>query len=323
MQGSWSALIGVHEVQLQHQPAAEERIAMMHRVAEIAEDKAGDSRLAFLWMQRALLEQPDNEHTDTEVERLARATGGWDVLANTYADVVSNGAQPDVKVALGRKLARIYETELNDVSRAEESYRFVLGVNKGDGETLEALDRIYLEHGAHESLAEVLRLRVASATSSYDRTELSFRLGQVLEIELARLDEAIGVYQGILGELDPEHEGSLSALERAFTTKGDWPNLYATYERALRVAIGDSGQAEVYAKMARLLSENLGDGQRSVEMWKQVLELRGEDPEALRALSQLYAQQGNYRDLVDILEREASVADRDDDRIRCRLVRAT
>ncbi|HEX6239251.1 MAG TPA: tetratricopeptide repeat protein [Polyangiales bacterium] len=316
MQGSWGALIGVHEVQLSHQPLADERIAMMHRVAEIAEDKAGDSRLAFLWMQRALLEQPDNEHTDIEVERLARVTDGWAVLANTYAEVVSNGARAEVKVALGRKLARIYETELNDVSRAEESYRFVLGVNKADNETLEALDRIYLEHGAYESLAEVLRLRVTAATSDYDRTELSFRLGQVLEVELSRLDEAIAVYEGILTEQDPEHEGSVSALERAFTAKGDWPKLYATYERALKVAVGDSGQAEVYAKMARLLSENLGDGARSVAMWKQVLELRGEDPEALRALAQLYSQQGNYRDLVDILEREASVAEGDEDRIR-------
>jgi golgin subfamily B member 1 len=315
LQGSWSALIGVQEVQLSHQPAAEERVAMMHRVAEIAEDKAGDSRLAFLWMQRALLEQPDNEHTDVEVERLARATDGWAMLANTYADVVSNGARPEVKVTLGRKLARIYETELNDVSRAEETYRFVLGIDKADPETLEALDRIYTEHGAHESLAEVLRLRVASAQSTYDRTEISFRLGQVLELELGRLDEAIAVYDRILAA-DPEHEGSVHALERVFTTKGDWQNLYATYERARRVAVGDGPQAEVYGKMARLLSEHLNDSRRSVEMWKQVLELRGEDPEALRALSQLYTAHGNYADLVDILERESSVAESDEDRIR-------
>ena len=49
------------------------RAIQLHRVAEIAEEKAQDSRLAFLWMQRALLEEPLNEHTDAEVERLARA----------------------------------------------------------------------------------------------------------------------------------------------------------------------------------------------------------------------------------------------------------
>ncbi|HEY6879475.1 MAG TPA: tetratricopeptide repeat protein, partial [Polyangiales bacterium] len=181
MQGAWSQLIGVHEVQLRHQGDPTERVAMMHRVAEIAEDKAKDSRLAFIWMQRALLEEPKNEHTDSEVERLARATGGWAVLANTYADVVSNGAGSEVKVSLGRKLARIYESELHDIERAEETHRFVLGIDKADEETLEALDRIYLEHGAYESLAEVLRLRVTAASSDYERTELSFRLGQVLE----------------------------------------------------------------------------------------------------------------------------------------------
>ncbi|MFT3922541.1 MAG: hypothetical protein QM778_08405 [Myxococcales bacterium] len=315
MQGAWNALIGVHEVQLSHQPDPTERVAMMHRVAEIAEDKAGDSRLAFLWMQRALLEEPQNEHTDSEVERLARVTGGWDVLANTYADVVSNGVSQDVKVTLGRKLARIYENELSDLHRAEESYRFVLGVNRADNETLESLDRIYQVHGAFESLAEVLRLRVTAAESAYDKTELSFRLGQVLEVELSRLDEAIATYQVILNDLDPEHVDSVHALERAFTTKGDWVNLFGTYERALRVIVGDSNQAEIYAKMARLSSEHLGSPAKAIDLWKQVLDLRGEDPEALKALGQLYTSQGNWRDLVDILERGANVAETDEDRI--------
>jgi tetratricopeptide (TPR) repeat protein len=316
MQGQWNALISVHEVQLSHQPGNVERVAMMHRVAEIAEDKAGDARLAFLWMQRALLEEPTNDHTDSEVERLARATGGWDVLANTYADVVSNGVGRDVKVSLGRKLARIYETELNDVKRAEESYRFVLGVDAGDGETLEALDRIYTEHHAFDALAEVLRLRAVSAESKFDKVELSYRLGGVLEEELGRTDEAIAIYQQILDDLDPEHEGSVNALERAFTTKGDWTNLYGTYERALKVVVGDSNQADIYAKMARLSSEELGQQDKAVGLWKQVLDLRGEDPEALRALGQLYSAQANWRDLVDILEREAAVAESDDERIR-------
>src|SRR5690606_12741019 len=120
----------------------------------------------------------------------------------------------------------------------------------------------------------------------------------------------------ILTELDPEHVDSVHALERAFTSKGDWPNLFATYERALRVVVGDSNQAEIYAKMARLSSEHLGQVDKAVELWKQVLDLRGEDPEALRALGQLYTSQGNWRDLVDILEREAAVAETDEDRIR-------
>jgi tetratricopeptide (TPR) repeat protein len=316
MSGAWSSLIGVHEVQLRHQADRTERVAMMHRVAEIAEDKAQDARLAFLWMQRALLEQPENEHTDVEVERLAAATGGWAVLANTYADVVSNGVGADVKVALGRKLARVYHDELRDVRRAEESYRFVLGVNRGDRETLEALDEIYSGYGAFESLGEVLKLRVAAAANDYERTELAFRLGQVFETQLNRIDDAIATYQGLLTQLDPEHEGAVLALERAFTAKGDWPKLHETYERSLRVFSGDSAQADTYAKMARLQAEHLGNPGQAIETWRRVLDLRGEDPEALRALAQLYAGQENYRDLVDILEREASAVSSDEERIR-------
>ncbi|MCZ7678449.1 MAG: hypothetical protein M5U28_06630 [Sandaracinaceae bacterium] len=42
MSESWDKLVGVHQVQLQHTTDPDERISMMHRVAEIAEDRAGD-----------------------------------------------------------------------------------------------------------------------------------------------------------------------------------------------------------------------------------------------------------------------------------------
>lgn len=316
MQGSWGALIGVHEVQLQHQPDPIERVSMMHRVAEIAEDKADDPRLAFMWMQRALLEEPLNDHTESEVERLATATDGWNVLANTYADVVSNGVGSDVKVSLGRKLAKVYEEQLTDVTRAEESYRFVLGVDRGDAESLEALDRIYTHNQSFEALVEVLRLRIDSAESDYDKVDLSFRLGQTLEQELERYDESIAIYQGILKDLDPEHADSIHALERAYMAKGDYDNLYQAFEQSLNVVHGDSDRADVLAKMAHLAADHLDQPEKASELWNQVLDLRGEDPEALKALGILYSKAENWRDFVDILEREASVAEDDETRVR-------
>jgi len=76
------------------------------------------------------------------------------------------------------------QEELGDIARAEETYRFVLGVDDKDEETLEALDRIYVEHGAHEALASVLRKRIAATDMPVDLVDLHFRLGQVLENDL-------------------------------------------------------------------------------------------------------------------------------------------
>jgi hypothetical protein len=85
----------------------------------------------------------------------------------------------------------VYEEELADVARAEETFRFVLRVDPADAEALEALDRIYVANGAMHALSEVLKMRVAASEDSVDKVDFSFRLGTVLERVLGRTDQII------------------------------------------------------------------------------------------------------------------------------------
>ena len=316
MAEAWDRLLNVHEIQLQYQGDPAERVAMMHRIAEIGEDKAGDHPRAFLWMQRALLEDPADDHTHAEAERLASILDGWGQLANTYADVVEHGTSVETRADVGKKLARVYEEELGDIVRAEETYRVLVGISDRDDEVLAALDRIYVEHGAHDALAAVLRKRIAATEHPDDQVELNFRLGQVLENDLRHTDEAIQVYSHVIADLDTQHAESIRALEDIYTNRQDWPHLFATFEKELEVVVGDSMQADILAKMARLASDCLDEPVNAIEIWRRVLDLRGEDPEALNALGDIYARQENWRDLVDILEREVSIAEDDSFRIR-------
>src|SRR5262249_31600309 len=66
---------------------------------------------------------------------------------------------------------------------------------------------------------------------------------------------------------------------------------------------------------AHLAADRLNDPQRAIDTWKMVLDLRGEDPEALNALSNLYEAQHSWRELVDVLERQFDIANTDDDRV--------
>jgi tetratricopeptide (TPR) repeat protein len=86
MSESWDRLLNVHEVQLNYQSDPHERVHMMQRIAEIAEERAADHDRAYVWVQRALLEDPSNEQTLAEVERLGSVLDHWAQLANTYVD---------------------------------------------------------------------------------------------------------------------------------------------------------------------------------------------------------------------------------------------
>src|SRR5690606_40436959 len=100
----------------------------MHDAASIAEERLLASDRAALWMQRALLEDPTNEGTLDEVERLAALNDGWLQLASTYADALLVEAPVEDRVELGKRLARVYEDILGDVERAAVKLRYVVGL---------------------------------------------------------------------------------------------------------------------------------------------------------------------------------------------------
>ncbi|MCS6797689.1 MAG: tetratricopeptide repeat protein [Myxococcota bacterium] len=311
IQEQWDRLLVVHEVQLAHLADPDERIGHMHRIADIAEERLGDHARAALWMQRALLENPTDERASADVERLVGIADAWAQLADTYATVAAAPHPTPARVEVARRLARVYAEELGDVVLAEETHRYVLGLDPQNAESLETLDRIYEEHGAHEALATVLGRRLELATSVVDRVEIGHRLADLLDADLDRTDEAIGVYERILDRYDPRHEPSLTALASIYVRRADWRRLYETFERELRSEPGDSRAAEILASMAYLAAGYLDEPERAVALWQKVLDLRGEDPEALSALGDLYARLGRWRELVDVLDREANAADDD------------
>ena len=316
IQGDWDRLLSVQEVQIQHQQDPYERVTMMHRLAELAEEKATDHQRAFAWMQKALLEDPSHDHSLSEAERLSRIVDGWSDLAMTYADGIATTPDALNKVELGRRLARLYEEELHDIERAEETYRFVLGVDEGDDDALQALDRIYSEHGAHEALAQVLRKRLTATSDEQKLTGLHFRLGQLLENQLGQPEAAVDLYQRLLAEHDSDHVDAARALQGVYLRLERWPELFGAMEQELHMVMGDSQRGQVLARMARLASDRLLDPERALGLWKRVLDLRGEDPEALNALGDIYSTQGNWRELVDVLEREAAAVHDDQVRIQ-------
>ncbi len=362
--GEWEKLLNVREGELNHIQELEERVALYHRMAEDAEERLIDPDRAFAIQVRALGEDPLNERTAEEVERLAsNIEEGWDKLANAYADVLGiEGLPAQTAAQVGNRLARVFEQELSDVAKAEETYRYVLTAVEGEAVALANLDRIYTMLEQWVELAGILEQRARLATDEYEKVELYLRLGSIYEehlataaegfkdevgtgeiglddlmpegeeeatrvveqpkLETARLEDAVVAYRVVFDKLEPANETAIAALARIYELLGQWQNLNGVYQRELDNAAGDVAEADIRAKMAHLAADHLGNVEGAVEGWKRVLDLRGEDPEALRALAHLYEKQGRWSELTDVLERHYDIADSDEDRIHVLSTRA-
>ncbi len=268
-------------------------------------------------------EYPTDEKTLEEVERLAGSTdGGWENLANAYADVLGLHNEKAVQATIGKRLARVFEEDLGDVQKAEETYRYVLSVEALDVEALTNLDRIYSSIEQYPELAQTLEQRIKATTEPYELIELHNRLGQIYEERLNAPDHAIRVFRRVFDELERTNELAIFALERIYGQKGSWTDLKVVLDRELENANGDTQEADIRAKTAHLLASHLNDIPGAVETWKRVLELRGEDQEALAALADLYERVQQWAELCDVLERHYDIAIDDLARVEVLLRRA-
>ncbi len=414
----WEKLLAVREGQLSKLTEKELRLEMYHRMAQEAEENLVDGERAFAIFVRCLMEAPLNEQTVEELHRLAPSVDeGWEKAANAYADVLAaEGSGPEVIAQTGQRLARVFEEELADITKAEETYRFVLSSVPTDLVTLENLDRIYTSLEQWGDLAAVLETRARAVEDDFDKVELFLRLGHTYEDQLAPagaqyashvslktaaadiieeaaeemaaaeepsepslddlfpeaqaeeleeaeefleeeaasvtsledddsedvgadesldegrpsladfnrdyLDNAIRAFRVVFDDLQKDNEDAIESLARLYRLTEQWQQLDVVYQRELANAAGDSAEADVRAKRAHLAADRLGNVDGAIEGWKRVLDLRGEDPEALRALAFLYESQEKWSELTDVLERHFDIADTDDDRVHVLTMRA-
>lgn len=310
----WEKLHKIHEVQLGKLAEPVDRQAMYQRLAELAEGKLLDAVRAFRWWCAAFGEDPRSELSGGEVERLAKETGSWDELVGTYTDVLARRSENDVQRSVLLRVARVYDAELRDSARAEESYLRVLGLDAKDPDALEALDRIYETAGMYSELAEILRRRVEIAVATDDILALYFRLGRVYAEVLADDAAAIECYDKVLDQ-DSRNRTALECLERIYFRREEWQKLYDVYEKLVDVAKGDAELAEVYSRMARISSEALSSDDQAIDLWGRVIDLRGEDPIGLGALADIYERREMWREIVDVLERQVRIAETAEDKV--------
>jgi len=307
--GEYHKLHAIHEVTLGKLSGAD-RSAMYQRLAELAEVRLYDQPKAFHWWSEALVEDPRWDHAVEESERLASQTASWDEMVAAYTRALERTKDRDVKRLTLLRMARVFEYELHDAARAVETHLRVLELEAKDPDALAALDRLYLGAGMYDDLGEILRRRIEVSQDADEQIELYFRRGEIFADALGDLDQALGCYLAVLDQ-ESRNRKALEAIEAIHFRREAWPKLYEIYEKLIDVADGDDEMADIYARMARISSEAITrpgaagfDEDKAIELWSRVLDIRGEDPQALQALGELCTRRERWEELVEIIERQ-------------------
>ena len=308
---NWTRLHYLVESLLAHQEPGEDRMRAMHRLAEISLGRLADENRAFDWYGKAFGEVPDDEVSRAEVARLAGETERWADAVAIYHQGLQNTHDTELVRSICHEMAVIQRQRLEDDAAAEQMYRYILeGIDPADTAALKGLDELLCAQHRWEELVDILKREIGA---TYDEVELlgfMFRLGQIYENQIADVDLASEQYRGIFDQ-EPHHEGALARLRDIYLASQAWEPLFDVYGRQTETAEADGEKAELKAQMANIASEFLERPMDAVDLWNEVLELRGEDQPALMALEALHQQQESWRELVDVCERQVNLPGND------------
>ncbi len=283
LESSFDAVAALYERRLESRAyEPDQRKLHYASLVEVHELAKGDTDAAFAVWARALVETPEDQDVQSELERLAATRGAWEELATLYEARLTDMVDAELEYHYATKLAALYEDALGDLDRAADKHRKALEVASDESQPLASLDRIYERAGKHEQLAEILAREADATMDDAAQAEFLFRLGDVRERALADVPGAVSAYRDVL-DRSPRHGAARGALDRLLQTaeserseivgileplyesEGDFGRLVDLLLTKLTIVKDPLDRAQVYARVAELAEQQLSDPVRALD----------------------------------------------------------
>jgi len=297
----WSRLIGVLEVVLDCSEDQQERMEILAELRVLAAERLNNRSLAFEWAARAFAERPGDEEVRAAVEAAAEAAASFEKLVELYKAHLDE-FQGERRVEMEGRIAQISLERLGDLDNAIAGYRSILNEKPDDETALAALDDIFRTTGRWEDLVDVYRRRIDLAGEVEEKRALTMELAQVYEDGMDQPIKAAAHYRSVL-EMVPGDMDALLSLERIFRQDGQWDNLVEILKQRRQFCdIGSEDWREITFLIANLLDEQLEDKASSIVFFKELLETRPGDPEAIEGIERFLRDEGHRVDVARFIE---------------------
>jgi tetratricopeptide (TPR) repeat protein len=223
--GDVTALVEILGIQAGWADDADERKALLFRIATLEEKSLNDPQAAEATLRAILEIDPQDQIAIAGLEKIFEAGSQHAQRVEMLRKRIDLAQDPAARQELWRRVAGLLERDVGDVEEAIAACVSILDENPEDGNALETLARLYEQQGRHRDRLEILERRLSLAGEA-----------PAVRAELLRL--IAGLLEGPLG--DPA-----GALERwrevlAATPQGNDPAAVTALERFLQPGT-DSG----------------------------------------------------------------------------------
>lgn len=281
----WSRLPGLYTILLGATDDVEEKITILHKIAEITGGPLANKTAALAHARQAYELRPD-EHGLERLEAWSRQSGEWAAFIEVVRARLADAAalEPERARALRLKLARVYAQEVERVEDAVDIYRKLVESNPDDQESVAQLEELLRAADRREDLRWLFGIKC-------ERLEGDER-GKALEDWAAAEENVFGdptraceLLRRVVEE-DSKRTSALASLTRLLIAAEAYEAAAETM-LAHRDATEGAERAGIELRLASLQLERLGHPGEAFDACVRALELVPGEPRAIELLERL------------------------------------
>jgi tetratricopeptide (TPR) repeat protein len=321
----WSELGEILRRQLALAEDEGTRLDLRVRLASLNERELGNVEQAIEIYREVLSLAPDNEPARAALERLIDDAGfrgvvadilepiherrdDWRALIRVYEIQREESEEAARKVSLLHKIALLHEERGGNAEEAFRSYARAFDVEPGGEATLARLQHLAESLGFWQELVTVYENRVVDIEDAAVSTDVHKRAARILLNQLSEIERARSHYEAAYEAADQDLE-VIDALDGIYELTEQWHELVQVLLRRAELTEAVADKKQLYFRVSAIYEEMLSDPERAVEIYRLVLEADGQDTRALDALERIFTKLERWDDLIDVLQKKASLSE--------------
>jgi tetratricopeptide (TPR) repeat protein len=306
-QDRWGSVTQALNRELGQAPVGPARADVLKRLAQVHKEKHELDQARQL-LEEALEIRPDDPSLYRALADLYEHQGDQVGVTRVLTRQLKASKEKVEKLNLLRRLAVIFEEKLHDAEGVTWAAEQILEFLPGDRDALKRLEASYERNGAdsEEQLVAVLEKHAQAAATPAERVPVLHKLWPIYE-RREDVTNAVERLERVL-KLDKSDAKAQDAIARLYEKQQRWADAALALERVMNRA-GASPDADTWKRYARIVDGQLHDPNRAVKAWKEVLEKRPTDREALEAMAGLSRTRGDHALLAEVLERRQQHAE--------------
>ncbi|WP_434416196.1 tetratricopeptide repeat protein [Nannocystis pusilla] len=282
----------------------DQRFALAHEMADLAEKKLGSIDRAIEVWRSVLREDGYDPRAAKALERLYREGQKWtalvELLKEEFDRVADRPENRDERIGRLLEIAELYRDQLRLDAMALATLQRILDINPRHAATIKALADTYGASGRWNDLLTVYNRLLDAARAEKDVPRQVDMLRRISNIWVDQLDNTSKGMEPLHEalRLQPDDRETRDALARIHELRKDWRALIDLRKDELASASGERA-CELRIALARIAEEKLNDRAEAITAWREVLAQHGDVEDAFVALIALYEREGRWPEAAE------------------------